>query len=268
VSKDLAPRGRGTPTERTSGVISSPGQPGELCTRSSGQLSYIPSEIIGFDHVPEHVAMQLRRENIIAGAGVASWADRPVTKRRTDRSTYQVIAAWWADCTRLVILEVRRDLEEIGNGKFRPTGAWVPGGTVYQFPPGISAVSYSSTPEPGGSGKDSDGATVIAESPVDVLPEYLQPALRGGMAGAVLHTRRKWARETVVAQRLNAGRVLVLRAEREAKSQQSLVRATWAVTSIDSPVAGSWRIGPARDSSPAIGMRHQAPAIEAPRTYW
>lgn len=138
---------------------------------------------------------------------------------------------------------------------------------MYQFLVGVSAVTYSSNPEPGGSDKGSGEATA-AESPLDVLPEYLQPALRGGVAGARIEWRRKWARETVVAQRVDAGRVSVLRAEREGKSQQSLVSSTWTITSLEAPVARSWRIGHAPDSPSAVASTQQAPPIEAPRTYW
>jgi hypothetical protein len=269
MGKDLAPRATGSPTQRTSGeVTAAPGRPSEISTRSSGQLSYSPAEIIGFDHVPEQVVRQLRGENTIAGAGIAAWAEPPVAKRRADGSAYQVITAWWADSTRLVVLEVVRELADAGRGRLRPTGAWVPRGTVYQFPAGVSAVTYSSAPEPGGSGTDGDEAAAIAESPLDVLPEYLQSPLRGGSSGAFLHTRPKWARETVVGQRLDAGRARVIRAEREAKSQKFLSRSTWAITSIEAPVVGSQRIGPAPNPSRAVARELQTPSIEAPRTYW
>jgi hypothetical protein len=230
-------------------------------------LRYVPSETIGFDHVPDEVATQLRRENVIAGAEVAAWAEPPATKRRPDGSAYQVVAAWWADCTRLVVFAARRDLEAVGKGKFRPTGGWVPQGTAYWFPPGVAAVTYSSGPEPGGSGTGSGGTSATVEDPLDVLPEYLRSPLRGGGAGAFLQTRRNWARETVVAQRLDAGRVRVLRAQREAASERSLSRGTWTITSIDAPVTGARRIGPGPATQAVVPARQQPPS-EAPRTGW
>jgi hypothetical protein len=268
MSKDLAPRGRGAPTERVGEVPALPGRHSEISTRSSGQLRYSPAEIIGFDHVPGQVVGRLRHENVIAGAAIAAWAEPPVAKRRTDGSAYQFITAWWANNTKLVVFEVVRDLEDASPGRLRPAGAWVPRGMVYQFPAGISAVTYSSPTEPGSSGTDSGGAPEIAESPLDVLPEYLQSQLRGGAAGAFLQTRTKWARETVVAQRIDAGRVRIIRAEREAKSQQSLSSSTWAITSIDAPVAGSRRIGPPPNPSSAVVRKRQTTSIDTPRTYW
>lgn len=160
--------------------------------------------------------------------------------------------------------EVVRDLVHIGAKKFRPVGAWVPRGTVYQFPAGISAVTYSSVPDLGGS---AGGEADAAESPLDVLPEYLQLPLRGGVAGARIEWGRRWARETIVAQRVDAGRVRVLRAVREGKSQQSLSRSTWTITSLEAPVAGSRRIGPAARSSSVVAGQQQVEPIEAPRTY-
>jgi hypothetical protein len=268
MSRDLVPRGHGTPTMRTGEVSASLGRSNEISTRSSGQLDYILSELVGFDYVPQQVVRQLRREGVIAEAGIAAWAEPPVARRRADSSVYQVVTAWWADSTSLVVFEVVRDLEDVGSGRFRPTEAWVPRGTVYQFPPGISAVTYSSTPEAGDLRKDSGGVAAIAGSPLDVLPEYIQPQLRGGAAGACLHTRRRWVRETVVAQRLDRGRVRVLRAEREGKSQQSLAGSPWAITSIDAPVAGSWRISPSPHSPSAVARKQHALPIEPPRPYW
>lgn len=239
--------------DRGSGAIASLRTPSEISRGASRQLNYIRSEIIGFEYVPKQVIRQLRQEGIIAGAEIAAYADPPVVKRRNDCSVYQVVSdAWWADDTRLVVFEVVRDLEDLGGKNFRPTGAWAPRGTAYQLPAGISAITYSCAPEPGGSQQDSGGAAAAAEHPLDVLPEYLQPSLRGGMAGARIEWGRKWARETVVAHRVDAGRVRVLRAEREGKSQQSLIRSTWTITSLEAPVARSWRIGAMPRSSSSV----------------
>jgi hypothetical protein len=253
LSKDLIPNGSASRAGRKNEVVARLVAPSEISTRSSGQIEYIPSELVGFEYVPEQVARQLRGDNVIAAAEIAAWAEPPVAKRRKDGSVYQVVAnAWWADNTRLVVFEVVRDLEDLCGTNFRPTGAWVPRGTAYQLPAGISAITYSCTPESGGSQKDGAGAATAAEHPLDVLPQYLQPPLRGGMAGARIEWGRKWARETVVAQRVDAGRVRVLRAEREGKSQQSLLRSTWTITSLEAAVAGSWRIGPAPRSTSSV----------------
>lgn len=112
MSKDLVPSGSGILTKRPSRVLDSLATPSEIPTRSSRQIDYIPSKLVGFEYVPEHVVRQLRRDKIIAGAGIAAWAEAPVAKRRKDGSTYQVIATWWADSTRLVVFEVVRDLED------------------------------------------------------------------------------------------------------------------------------------------------------------
>ncbi len=271
MSKDVAPRSSNNPAKRTGGeVTTSQGPSGEISTRSSGQLRYTPSDLVGFDYVPAEVVKQLHRENIIAGSEIAAWAEPPVTKRRADGCFYQIVSAWWADETRLVVFDVMRDLEQMGKGQFRPVGAWAPQGTVYQFPSGVSAVTYSSTPEEGVSAKDNNsGASAIAKDPLDVLPEYLQSPMRGGTAGACLQTGRKWVRETVVAQKVGAGRAHVLRAQRDASSKQSLSQSTWTITSIDVPVHGSRQLGVAQRRSASLeARRQQAPSIEAPRTCW
>jgi hypothetical protein len=129
-------------------------------------------------------------------------------------------------------------------------------------------MTYSSSPELAGRGEESGGTSVIAEDPLDVLPEYLQAPLRGGAAGAFLETARKWARETVVAHRLDAGRVRVLRAERQAESQRSLSRSPWVITNLDAPVTSSRRIAAAPASQSVVARRPQPPPAESPRTYW
>jgi len=271
VSKDLEPRRPGSPAERTpGGVPVSAHGPGEITARSPGQLRYSPVEQIGFDYVPAEVVAQLRRENVIAGPGIAAWAERPVTKRRRDGSAYQVVSAWWADSTRLVAFDVVRDLQDIGKGQFRPAGSWVPRGTVYQFPAAVSAVTYSSAPAKGAapSRKSNTGTTATVEDPVDVLPEHLQSSMRGGMAGAFLETKRNWARETIVAHRIDAGRVHVLRAHREARSERSLSLGTWTITSLDTPVVSSRRIGDAPHSPSADAGQAQTLSIEPKGTYW
>ena len=271
MSKDVAPRSSNNPAKRTGGeVTTSQGRSGEISTRSSGQLRYSPTDLVGFDHVPAEVVNQLHRENTIAGSEIAAWAEPPVTKRRADGSFYQVVSAWWADETRLVVFDVMRDLEQMGKGQFRPAGAWAPQGTVYQFPSGVSAVTYSSTPEEAVSAKHGKGgANEIAKDPLDVLPEYLQSPVRGGTAGACLQTGHKWVRETIVAQKVGGGRAHVLRAQRDASSKRSLPQSTWTITSIDVPVHGSRQLGsPQRRSASVEARRQQAPSIEAPRTYW
>jgi hypothetical protein len=271
VSKDLEPRRPASPAGRTPDRVPvAAHRLAEVSTRSPRQLRYSPAEQIGFDHVPAEVVGQLRRENVIAGPEIAAWAEPAVTKRRRDGSAYQVVSAWWADSSRLVAFDVVRDLEDIGKGQFRPAGSWVPRGTVYQFPATVSAVTYSSAPAKDAlsSRKSETAATATAEHPIDVLPADVQSSLRGGMAGAFLQTKRNWARETVVAHRISAGRIHVLRAHREGRSERSLSLGTWSITSLDTPVASSRRIGGTPDSpSVDVGQR-QTPSIEPRRTYW
>src|SRR5690242_17371850 len=126
MGKDLAPRDPRSPARRAGGeVAASVSRPGELSTHSSGRLQYSPAELIGFAHVPDELAGQLRREDVITGSEIAAWAEEPVTKRRANGSAYQIVSAWWADSTRLVVFDGVRDLEEASKGRFRPAGAWV-----------------------------------------------------------------------------------------------------------------------------------------------
>jgi hypothetical protein len=270
MSPDLVPRESNNPAPRRSGEVITPaGTSAELSAGSSGHLRYSPCDLVGFDHVPPEIVERLRSENIVTGSPVAAWADPPVVKRRAGGATYQVMSAWWASTAGLVVFEVTRDLREMDKKRFRPAGPWSLWGRAYWFPRGVSAVTFASTPEPEHSGNAGHARTSsIAEDPLDILPEYLRPPLRGGAAGAWLLTRRKWTRETVVAQRVDAGRARVLRAEREAASERSLPSASWAITSLDVPIHSVREFGAEqRQTALEKGQQHAMP-IEAPRTYW
>jgi hypothetical protein len=280
MTKDLTPRDSSTPARRGGGeVAASPGGQGEISTRSSGRLKYKLADRVAFELVPDEVVGKLRGHNLLTGSEVAAWAKGPVTKRRGDGSAYQVISAWWAGETSLVVFDAVRDIKEVGKGRFRPTGGWATHGTVYQFPPGVSAVTYTSTPAAAGPEKGaSSGTLAITGDPLDLLPEYLRSALRGGTAGAYMHSRDDgWAREFIVAQRVTAGRAHVLRAQREAHSKQALPRAAWTITSLDVPVHAHRELGaaPKRSASAEVSRRQASeieerhtPQIEKPQTYW
>jgi hypothetical protein len=271
MSRDLAPRNSNDPAPRRGGeIIASAGIAAEFSTRSSGHLQYSPCDLVGFDYVPAEIVERLRGENIVTGSPIAAWAEPPVTKRRAGGAAYQVVSAWWASTAGLVVFDATRDLAEIGQGRFRPVGPWAPRGTVYWFPGGVSAVTFASTPEPENYGQAGHARTgALTEDPLDILPEYLQSPLRGGTAGAWLETRRKWKRETVVAQRVDGGRARVLRAQREGASKQAFSSASWTVTSLDVPVRSFRQIGAEQEHQTGLAQRRQQTMpIEPPRTYW
>jgi hypothetical protein len=276
MAKDLTPRSPNAPAQRGGGEVATPGGAGEFSTRSSGRLTYKLAERVAFDLVPDEVARQLRGQNLLAGPEIAAWAKGPVTRRRGDGSAYQVISAWWAGEARLLVFDATRDLAEAGKGRFRPTGTWTAHGTVYQFPPGVSAATYTSAPAAGGpqAGTHSQ-ALAITGDPLEVLPEYLRSPLRGGTAGAYLETTDGYARETIVAQRVAGGRAHVLRAQREAGSKRALPGAAWTITSLEAPVHAhrELAIAPRRPTSAGLSRREtsqvaerQARQVEKPQT--
>ena len=112
----------GLPARRSGGI------PAE---RGAKTLAYVTVPRVGFAQVPEEIAQALVTEGILVGTEVAATAGPPLAKRRADGSHYQLVTAWWGSTSRYVVLDVRRELAQAGDGRFRPAGAWLATGKVF-----------------------------------------------------------------------------------------------------------------------------------------
>jgi hypothetical protein len=220
--------------------------------RGAKTLAYVTAPRVGFEQVPEGIVEALVAEGILVGAEVAATAEPPVAKRRADGSYYQLVTAWWASTSRYVILEVRRELAPAGDGRFRPTGAWSSTGKVFCLPDDVQAAT-SVWRRSGGAGGAGRPRSQRTDDPLDLLPPEAARPVVGGQADAWREFGRGWAIETIVASRLFADRVRVLRATRQGTSRRALDGADWALETIDAPVVRSreFSVGQrGRDPSP------------------
>jgi hypothetical protein len=165
-----------------------------------------------------------------------------VTRRRADGSYYQVISGWWASAARLVVIEARRPLVRRGATQFAPSGVWSVATTIHRFAPGVVAERSRwrlDTKTTARSGVKAPRAL----DPLDVLPPALVTPVRGGSSAAWQRFGHNWARETIVAMRIDAGRVRVLRAEREASYDWALREFDWQAVSLDPAIAETLSLG-------------------------
>ncbi len=205
-----------------------------------GQIGYVDADAVGFERVPRPVAEVLWGRGVLAGSMWAGSAERPVTKRRSDGSHYQFAEAWWASESRLVQFEAARELAGTGDGRFRPAREWEIRGDVHEFSqPAVPARSTWRL--------DADAAGLggrrptrpRTSDPLEVLPPQVGAPVKGGESDAWREWAKGWAKETIVASRFHAGRVLLLRAERRASSRRALDTGEWVAETIDAAVVRS-----------------------------
>ena len=237
------------PTPRRSGEVTQPkGRTPDA--RGPSNIDYVAAEAVGFEVLPDALRRMLAK--LFVGTELACDAEPTVTKRRPDGSHYQLASGWWASTERLVVIEGRRPLERVDDGRFRACGEWRPSGEVMVFPSGLVAASSRWRFE-GGTDRGSMAARRGVADALDALPPALAAPVVGGQSNAWRRYRRGWALEVVVAMRRVEGRVRVLRAEREATSRRALAGADWVVATLDAPIVSRDPIAPDAGSRTRIG---------------
>jgi hypothetical protein len=201
---------------------------GEVSTRAPGQLEYkTRTEKVGFEYVPTELAELLRSAGILVAIELIAGADAPVAKRRQDGTHYQQLSAWWSSESRFVVFEARREMATAGEGKLRPSGSWVANGMAHHF----TSLVTPDRSEWRHKGADGSGVTAAEERVVTDTLDALPPAVAGPVIGGTTHAwlrwGKGWAMETIVASRLVGIEIHVLRAQREAKSRDTLKAGTW-----------------------------------------
>jgi hypothetical protein len=86
--------------------------------RGPSNIDYVATEAVGFEVLPD--ALRRMVAKLFVGTELACDAEPTVTKRRPDGSHYQLASGWWASTERLVVIEGRRPLERVDDGRFRP----------------------------------------------------------------------------------------------------------------------------------------------------
>jgi len=211
------------------------------------RISYEPVEAVGFERLPGQLRVAVAAQ--LLGDHVAGAADRLVVRRRSDGTTYHFARGWWASNERIVVVEGRRFLAPLGDGRFRPEGQWEASWTIRQLVRGARAVTSSWRR---GEGQEVQGRGVkarIVDDPLAILPSRLTaPLVSAGKpwSHAWQISSTDWVKELVTALCLLPDRALVLRAERVATEKSALDSAEWVATTLDAAFDG--------DPRPSLGF--------------
>lgn len=235
-------------------------------------LSYRPAPEIGWKQMPKSVRKRVESEvprlvgavgGILAGARatlaepVASGSGDPVTRRRPDGSTYQRRTGWWCGSGLLVEAEVRRDLAAREDGRYEPAGDWREERVEWHR---LSDVTTKARHYDVGDGAGGGGEAQRTSDPMEAIPPSASAMVRAGLRGSDcwLRTSTSRAIETVVAYAVADDRLSVLKAERQAPSQEDLPAAAWDVTVTR---AGLVPVAPTGPTGPALGRPAVRPGL-------
>ena len=213
---------------------------GTPAKRTPGQIEYVASERIGFEHIPQVLVEEMWARGILVGEVWAAGADEGVAKRRPDGSHFQHIGGWWSSQWRYVQLDARRELLLGSDGRLRPGGPWHASGTICNFSaPFVPERSVWRYQPESASASGRRPPRHVATDPLDTLPGSVTAPVMGGSSYAWRESGRGWASESIVASKVHDGRVLLLRANREATSMKALAMADWVVETVNTPVASA-----------------------------
>lgn len=120
--------------------------------------------------------------------------------------------------------------------KFSPSGAWNVTGVIHRLGdvggPFITKWKFEGKP-PGGDGSSPPVAT---NDPLDLLPPEVAAPVRGGLSDAWMITTSSSATEYLTAIRVFGDEVLLLEANRRARTETNLNRSQWKLTTLQAPV--------------------------------
>jgi len=216
---------------------------GGLARRGPATPDYAPTDGLGFGRLPDSLLRLLRMRGLIPLSTFAVWVDDPVARRRSDGTHDQQVDAWWATESRLVTCSGRRELAPFRKGRLRPSGSWIVGGTIHDLVPVVPERSAWRYPSGRASGPLGPPA-VVTDEPLDLLPAAVTGPVVGGESRCFLQWRSGWAEESVIAHRVVAGRVRLLRGVRTATGREALTGADWVVETVDTPVVRTTTCSP------------------------
>ncbi|MGC8511159.1 MAG: hypothetical protein ACP5PB_09860 [Acidimicrobiales bacterium] len=212
---------------------------GAIASRGLAAVDYVPVEVAGFEIVPDVVRVRLAVAGVIGKAALCASAKRLTVRRRADGSAYQSGTAWWADTTRAVIIDLRREMERRGGRRYAPVGAWRVSGVVHHLDDVGGAEHSTWQYDAAASRGASTSPPVITDEPLDLLPADVAAPVRGGQSDVWRESSRTSATEFLTALRVSDDEARLLEAHRAARGEAALTRAPWSVTTLMAPVIRS-----------------------------
>ncbi len=209
---------------------------GALASRGLASVDYVPVDVAGFEIVPDVVRVRLTATGVIGKAALCASAKGLTVRRRADGSTYQSGSAWWADTTRAVIIDVRREVELRRGRRYEPVGAWRVSGVAHHLEDVGGAEHSTWQYDAAGTSGANSSPSVITDDPLDLLPPGVAAPVRGGLSDVWRESSPTSATEFLTALRVNDEEVRLLEAHRTARSEKVLTRAPWSVTTLMAPV--------------------------------
>jgi hypothetical protein len=228
---------------------------GVIVARGLASVDYAPVDVAGFEIVPDVVRTRLAATGVIGRTALCASAKRLQVTRRADGRTDQSGTAWWVDVVRVVIIELRRELEARHGGRYTPIGAWRVSGVRHHLDDvgggEHSTWRYDAT----GSKGASASPLVLTHEPLDLLPPDVAAPVRGGLSDVWRESSGTSATEFLTALRVFGGEALVLEAHRTARRERALVRAPWEVTTLVAPIIRSVPFAFTCDEQRGVGDR-------------
>lgn len=227
--------------------------------RAPGRIDYVPTDAVGFEHMPAAVMDALG--GVLIGMPIAADADRPVTKRQADGTYYQQATGWWAGEDRYVTIDARRLLSPTEGKKFKPVSGWKIDGTVCHFQPGVVPYYSQWRYDAGSSGSTGPAKRPRAEKALDALPSELTAPVRDADGSAWRRFSQGSAEETIVVSLAAPARVRVLKAQRKATSRRALESADWHAVTVDAPIVWVQVLSTDSDGRVALSAALRPPSL-------
>ncbi len=212
---------------------------GAISARGPASVDYVPATEVGFEIVPSVVRAQLFATNLIGSKALSASCTGIHTRRRANGTHYQSVEAWWADEIRALLLTVHREMTHRGGRQYSPSGPWSVTGTVYHLGSADRPLTTTWRFDAPASKRAARVPPTVSDDPLDLLPAEVVAPIRGGLSDVWREQIGDSAAEYLTAIRVvNNDRVLLLEANRTAKTIRQLSVAEWVLTTLDAPIAG------------------------------
>lgn len=209
---------------------------GAISARGPASIGYAPTTDVGFEIVPVVVRARLFATRVIGSTALSASCEELRVRRRPNGTHYQSGEAWWGDEARAALITVRREMEHRGGRQYSPNGAWNVSGTVYHLG-AVGGPEASKWQFDASASKGSNALPpVTTHDPLDLLPADVAAPVRGGLSDVWRESSTGSAAEYLTAIRVLDNRVLLLEANRTARSIRALASAPWVLTTLDAPI--------------------------------